>query len=106
MRPILVISGVLKVTKNKYGVIFTLKGEPWTDGKNVIIQAASLIHRLVAALGLQGWEVTAIARVKNFRDTIFFRQKRLKKMDDLVNRFLSISIYGKLKVDKIPKTFL
>ena len=44
--------------------------------------------------GLLGWDVSTIARVKNFRDTIFFKQKRMKKFDDLVGCFLSISFYG------------
>jgi len=87
--------GVLRVSRNKYGTIFTLKGEPWSDGKSASIQASSLVHRLVYTIGLLGWDVSTIARVKNFRDTIFFKQKRMKKFDDLVGCFLSISFYGK-----------
>ena len=39
------------MTKNKYGTIFTLKGEPWSDGKSASIQASSLVHRLVYTIG-------------------------------------------------------
>jgi len=87
--------GVQRVMKNKYGTIFTLKGEPWSDNKSASIQASSLVHKLIYTIGLLGWDVSTIARVKNFRDTIFFRQKRMKKFDDLVGCFLSISFFGK-----------
>ena len=43
--------GVLRVSRNKYGTIFTLKGEPWSDGKSASIQASSLVHRLVYTIG-------------------------------------------------------
>lgn len=90
--------GIAKVTKNKFGYIFTLNGEPWSDDKTISLQASSLVHRLVNSIGLLGWDVTTIARVKNYRDTIFFRQKRMKKFDDLVGCFLSMSFYGKNKL--------
>ena len=42
-----------RVSRNKYGTIFTLKGEPWSDGKSASIQASSLVHRLVYTIGVQ-----------------------------------------------------
>lgn len=46
--------GISKVTKNKYGYIFTLNGEPWSDDKTISLQASSLVHRLVNSIGLLG----------------------------------------------------